>query len=77
MIVDPSAKPIPMTAELVDEGYHPVVKLTLPAMDWPAHIRWRGRIFAIYHETVAFMAGSVPSEKRHQLYREIPIYDAV
>lgn len=75
MIVDPSAKPIPLTANLVDVDYKPVATLTLPQMDWPGHLRYRGRIFAIYHQTVAY--DGVPGRLvgRTQLYREVMIFD--
>jgi hypothetical protein len=75
VIVDPSAKPIPLTANLVDPDYKPVATLTLPQMAWPPHLRWRGRIFAIYHHTVAFEGRDIQELGRTQLYREIEVYD--
>lgn len=73
MIVDPTAKPLPLIAELVDVAYHDVTKLTLPEMAWPSCIRWRGRIFVIYHQT---RVDPSPEEvTRKQLYREIEIWD--
>ncbi len=67
MIVDPTAKPLPMIAELVDNNYKAVTKLTLPEMKWPSNIRWRGRVFAFYVQTQV---------SRKQLYREMDLWDA-
>jgi hypothetical protein len=74
MIVDPNRKPIPLVAELVDNNYKAVTKLTLPDMVWPSNIRWRGRIFALYAQTQVI---PTPEEiSRRQLYREIELWDA-
>ncbi len=73
LIVDPSAKPVPLVAELVDEGYQVVANVTLPEMSWPGYLRYRGRIFVIYYQTVPFV---LPDEAaRTQLYREVEVFD--
>jgi hypothetical protein len=69
-IADPTAKTVPQTAELFDEDYQPVVNLTLPEMPWPKYIRYRQRIFAIYHHT------TTRTKSRTQLYREVEIWDS-
>lgn len=75
LIVDSTAKPLPKSACLMDGAYQQVTTLTMPEMEeWPEHIRWRGRIFTIYHMTRAVS----PSEdaNRQQYYREITLWDA-
>jgi len=71
ILVGPMDHPLPMTANLVTALYRSVNTLTLPDMAWPSHIRWNGRIFAIYHETQT--VGEIP---RSMMYREIEIWDA-
>ena len=76
LIVDPLAKPVPMTAELWNTAYHCLARITLPEMEWPAYIRWRGKIFSMYHKTSVLNIPDEFVERRSQDYREIEIWDA-